>query len=75
MYHELDKTYLGKNVTTLSTSSEFIFHLGMCSMQYVENAAATDSFQLNSKTETTAKVRIKNRKYNQSKFKRYKHFP
>ena len=52
-----------KNVSTLCTSSEFIFQLGMCSMQYVENAAATDSFQLNDKAATKAKVRINDKKY------------
>ena len=41
-------------------------------MQYVENAAATDSFQLHLKTATTALVRINNKKYNLSKFKRIK---
>ena len=59
-------------MTTLCTSSEFIFQLGMCSMQYVENAAATDSFQLHLNTATTALVRINNKKYNLSKFKRTK---
>ena len=32
-------------------------------MQYVENAAATDSFQLNDKAATKAKVRINDKKY------------
>ena len=48
-------------MTTLHTIFGIIFQLGMCSMQYVENAAATDSFQLHLKTATTALVRKKNK--------------
>ena len=48
-------------MTTLHTIFDIIFQLGMCSMQYVENAAATDSFQLHLKTATTALVRKKNK--------------